>query len=159
MIEFAIHEPVQGHKVVTALFRDHIKPETMAGHRGRLVWKVEKDTKSRLQEEKYHAMIGDISRQCDLRGQKLDKESWKRLLIDAFKHETKDDPEFVNDWAKFGSVQLLPALNHSGFVMVGAQSRRFSVKLAAGFIEWLLAFGAENDVRWSTPKKWGEAPQ
>ncbi|QNK65884.1 recombination protein NinB [Variovorax sp. PAMC26660] len=79
--------------------------------------------------------------------------------FDAFKHETKDDAEFRDDWAKFGSVQLLPALNHAGFVMVGAQSRKFSVKLASAFIEWLLAFGAEHNVRWSTPKRWGVAPQ
>ena len=44
----------------------------------------EYDAKSREQEEKYHAMIGDISRQMRYHGEKLDRESWKRLLVEAF---------------------------------------------------------------------------
>lgn len=99
-------------------------------------------TKSREQEEKYHALIGEIAETERVRGQKLSPESWKRLLIDAFKHETKDDPDLKIEWAKFGDIQLVPALNHSGFVMVGEQSRKFTKKLAGAFIEWLEAFKA-----------------
>lgn len=58
------------------------------------------DEKSREQEEKYHAMIGDISRQMLYHGEKLDQESWKRLLVEAFvqvmremaQAENKPDP-------------------------------------------------------------------
>ena len=100
--------------------------------------------KTREQEEKYHALIGEIADFMTLHGKKLPAESWKRLLIDAFKHDTKDDPELKDEWAKFGGVELLPALNHPGFVMVGEQSRNFSKKLASAFIEWLYAFQAEN---------------
>lgn len=105
--------------------------------------------KSREQEERYHAMIGDIAKQTTLFGKELPSESWKRLLIDAFKWETKNDPDFAGEWMKFGSTELAPALNHAGFVMIGEQSRNFSVKLAKGFIDWLEAYGAENDVVWS----------
>lgn len=96
--------------------------------------------KSREQEEKYHAIIGEIAEAELLLGQKLPAESWKRLLIDAFKHDTVLDPELKNEWAKFGKVELLPALNHPGFVMVGEQSRHFTKKLAMAFITWLQAF-------------------
>lgn len=100
--------------------------------------------KSREQEEKYHAIIGEISWAHTVRGKKLDPESWKRLLIDAFKHDTKDDPDLKGEWEKFGGgYKLLPALNHDGFVAVGEQSRKFSKKLASNFIEWLLAFQVE----------------
>lgn len=105
-----------------------------------------KDTKSREQEEKYHAIIGEIARIHTLHGKRLPAESWKRLLIDAFKHETRNDPDLSGEWAKFGTVELLPALNHPGFVMVGEQSRRFTLKLASAFIEWLLAFQSSNDI-------------
>lgn len=108
--------------------------------------------KSREQEEHYHALIGDIAAQCQVYGKKLSPESWKRLLIDAFKHDTKDDPDLAPQWQSFGNVELVPALNHPGFVMVGDQSRRFGVKLASAFIEWLYAYGAENGVVWSEPK-------
>lgn len=105
-----------------------------------------KSVKSREQEEKYHALIGEIAKVHTVYGKKLPAESWKRLLIDAFKHETRNDPELGPEWAKFGTVEMLPALNHPGFVMVGEQSRRFSVKLAGGFIEWLEAFKATSEV-------------
>jgi hypothetical protein len=104
--------------------------------------------KSREQEEKYHAIIGEIAANPpadalrQLNGAKLDRESWKRLLIDAFKHETYTDPDLRAEWDRFGATQLLPALNHPGFVMVGEQSRRFSKKLAMAFIDWLEAFRA-----------------
>lgn len=115
---------------------------------------VKPPLKSREQEQHYHAMIGDISRQVKFYGQLRDADRFvKRILIDAFKHETKDDPEFTEEWRKFGELELVPALNHSGFVALGEQSRSFSVKLAAAFITWLGAFGAEHDVKWSISKK------
>ena len=104
-----------------------------------------KSSKSREQEEKYHAIIGEIAKAKTVYGKRLPPESWKRLLIDAFKHDTRNDPDLSREWAKFGTVELLPALNHPGFVMVGEQSRKFSVKLASAFIEWLLAFQEVED--------------
>lgn len=109
---------------------------------------IREPVKSREQEEKYHALIGEIAANPPpdalrmLNGQKLDRECWKRLLIDAFRHETKDDPDLAPHWQKFGSMQLLPALNRPGFVTVGEQSRNFSTKLASAFIGWLQAFAA-----------------
>lgn len=115
---------------------------------------VKPPLKSREQEQHYHAMMTDISTQVPYNGKFRDMETWwKRLLIDAFKFDTKDDPEFSAEWAKFGALQMVPALNHDGFVLIGEQSRQFSVKLAAGFITWLGAFGAEHGVRWSASKK------
>lgn len=105
------------------------------------IW-IRDPIKSREQEEKYHAMLADIARDCRLYGKQLGQESWKRLCVDAFKHETQDDPEFAELWRKTGSIETLPALNHRGFVVLGEQTRDFGVKLANGFITWLQAFGA-----------------
>lgn len=113
---------------------------------------VSEPVKSREQEEHYHAQIGDIAKQCQVYGKKLSAESWKRLLIDAFKHDTKNDPDLAPLWASFGNIELVPALNNPGFVVVGEQSRKFGVRLASAFIEWLYAYGAESGVRWSEPK-------
>lgn len=107
---------------------------------------IREPAKSRDQECHYHAIIGDIAESPPpdalalLSGKELDEESWKRLLIDAFKYDTKDDPDLKDDWQKFGSLQLLPALNHAGFVAAGEQSRNFSRRLARAFITWLQAF-------------------
>jgi hypothetical protein len=156
MTAVALVNPQQAHSAMTAMFRDTIKPGTMAGHRYRLVLKEE--TRREGQNAHFHAIISDIAKQDQLYGKKLDAESWKRLLIDAFKHETKDMPELAAEWAKFGEMQLLPALNHAGFVAVGEQSRTFTVRLAAAFIEWLNAYASERGITLHTPKSWGDAP-
>lgn len=109
--------------------------------------------KSRIQEEKYHAMIGDIAEQYSHAGRKWDDEDMKRLLVAAFKHETKGDPDFVDLWREMGEIELAPAIAGGGFVLLGTQTKRFPKKLATAFIEWLYAFGAENDIRWSEPRQ------
>lgn len=112
--------------------------------------------KSRDQEEKYHAQIHDIARQVPFHGKLRDADHfWKRILVDAFKYDTKDDPDLRDEWAKMGGIETVPALNHDGFVILGEQTRKFPAKLASAFIEWLNAYGAENNVRWSVPK-WQE---
>lgn len=115
---------------------------------------VKPPLKSREQEQHYHAMIGDIARQVPFYGRLRDADSFvKRILINAFKYDTRHDPDLAQEWVAFGEMELVPALNNSGFVAVGEQSRKFSNKLAAGFIEWLGAFGAEHSVRWSVSKR------
>lgn len=113
-----------------------------------VVFELRETKGTRLQEQKYHAMIGDIAGQVKLHDKKLDRESWKRLLVDAFKHDTKDDPDLAEAWRKLGQYRVLPALNHDGFVVVGEQTRRFPKALRSAFIEWLYAFGSEHDVAW-----------
>lgn len=115
-------------------------------------------TKSRDQEEHYHALIGDIAEQYEHFGRKWDEEGMKRLLVAAFKHETKADPinypGFDKLWAQVGDLTLAPPLRGYGesFVTLGDQTRKFPVKLAAGFITWLYAFMYENGVYCTNPK-------
>lgn len=109
--------------------------------------------KTRDQEERYHAMIGDIARQYQHAGRRWDTESMKRLLVDAFKHETRDDPDLAPLWRAMGDLRLVPSIGRDGFVALGDQTRKFPKKLASAFIEWLFAFGAENGVRWTEPQR------
>jgi hypothetical protein len=106
-------------------------------------------SKSRDQEQKYHAMIGDISRQYEHCGKKWDAEDMKRLLVDQFKRDTINDPVIAPLWQSMGHLDMVPALDGSGVVMLGVQTRRFPVELASIFIEWLSAFGSELEVKWS----------
>jgi hypothetical protein len=111
-----------------------------------------KANKTREQEEKYHAMIGDIAKQYEFCGRLWEPEDMKRLLLDGFRRETVNDPEYADAWKRMAQVEMAPSLDGSGVVMLGIQSRRFGVKLANGFIEWLYAFGAENRIVWSDPQ-------
>lgn len=113
--------------------------------------------KSREQEEHYHALIGDIADQYEHFGRKWGEEDMKRLLVDAFKHETRDDPDLVGCWKDMGDLRLIPAIGRDGFVPLGDQTRRFPKKLACAFITWLLAFMFENGVYCTDPKWQREA--
>jgi hypothetical protein len=112
---------------------------------------IREPRKSREQEEKYHAQIGDIARQYTHVGRKWSDEDMKRLLVDAFKEDTKRDPDLGPLWLEMGDMRLVPAIGRDGFVALGDQTRRFPKKLASAFIEWLNAFGAENDIEWTDP--------
>lgn len=114
------------------------------------VVQIREPRKSRHQEEKYHAMIGDVAAQFEFHGKRLDEETMKRLLIEQFRHETAMDLSDL--WREVGSFDLSPSLDGSRVVMLGPQSRRFPKRLAMAFIEWLFAFGSEHGVRWTGAK-------
>jgi hypothetical protein len=100
-----------------------------------LVMDIQQAPKSREQEEKYHAMIGEIAKQAEHLGAKWDAESWKRLLVDQFMRDSKMDGN-----------RILPNLDGTGIVQLGSQTRRFSKEQASEFVEWLLAWGAEHGI-------------
>lgn len=96
------------------------------------------ERKSRTQEEKYHAIIGEIAEQTSHLGSKWDTESWKRLLLDAFAKETKRP-----------RGKVIPNLTGDGVVEIGLQSRKFTKADASDFVEWLLWWCSENGVELS----------
>jgi hypothetical protein len=109
-------------------------------------------SKSRDQEEKYHAMIGDIARQYKHCGKQWSADDMKRLLLDQFRRDTQKDSDIAHLWHSMGVVEMAPALDGSGVVVLGVQSRKFPLRLAIIFIEWLYAFGAELNIVWTEPK-------
>jgi hypothetical protein len=113
--------------------------------------------KSRVQEEKYHAMLGDLARQWPIHGKLRDEETVKRLCVDQFRRDTAKDPDLGPLWDEMGTVEMLPSLDGSGVVALGWQTRRFPKRLAVAFIDWLYALGAEVDVQWSEPRDQGAA--
>lgn len=100
-----------------------------------LIMDIQQAPKSRPQEEKYHAMIGEIAKQAEHLGAKWDAESWKRLLVDQFLRENGK-----------GGNRVLPNLDGTGIVQLGFQTRKFSKEQASEFVEWLLAWGAEHGI-------------
>lgn len=100
------------------------------------------DSKSRDQEEKYHAIIGEIAASYPIHGRLWDAESMKRLLVDQFWRETKD--EYAEMWEQVGNIRSVPSIDGSGIVSLGAQTRNFPKRLGSLFIEWLNAFKAHH---------------
>jgi len=134
-------EPVQAHKAFMHLYNTS-KPYLMAGHR--MVAKLEPETRRENHNRHFHSLIGQIAQQIG--GDLADAEDAKRILISAFRIDTRNDPDLMGEWAKFGDVRMGRGLRGE-VVLLGIQSRDFTIKLARAFIAWLYAFGAEHGVR------------
>ena len=100
-----------------------------------LTMEIKLVSKTREQEEKYHAMINDIAKQAKHLGAKWSSEDWKRLLVDQYLREV-------------GEVQtkIIPNLDGTGIVQLGFQTRKFTKEQASEFVEWLYAWSAENGI-------------
>lgn len=78
-------------------------------------------------------MLQDVARQVDWHGQKLTKEDWKEMFTASLRQQ-----------------RAVPGID-GGFVILGASTRRMTVREFSDLIELILAFGAEHGVEWSEP--------
>ena len=101
-----------------------------------LTLEVKDASKSREQEEKYHAIIGDIAKQAQHMGAKWSAEDWKRLLVDKFMRENCHSDSTV-----------IPNLDSTGIVQLGFQTRKFTKEQASEFVEFLQAWCATNGIK------------
>ena len=136
--------PVEAHKVMAGAVWRQVKAHAMAGNK--IAVRICEQSKSREAEEKYHAMIGEISNQIG--GDLANEEDAKRILISAFRMDTLD--VLADEWGKFGDLRMGRGLRGE-VVLLGVQSRHFTRKLSSAFIEWLFAFGAEHGVTFKEP--------
>ena len=114
-----------------------VKDSLKAGKPLRL--EIKAQSKSREQEEKYHAMIGEIANQAQHLGAKWSAEDWKRLTVDLFVKETG-----------LQGGKIIPSLDGTGIVQLGLQTRDFTKEQAAEFITFLEAWGSENGIIYKT---------
>jgi hypothetical protein len=110
-----------------------VKAALQAGRK--LTLEVKDASKSREQEEKYHAIIGEIAKQAQHMGAKWDAESWKRLLVWQFCKEKDID-----------AGKIVPSLDMTGVVQLGQQTRKFTKEQASEFVEFLQAWATENGI-------------
>ena len=89
------------------------------------------------QNAKLHAMLGDISRQVEHYNKKWSIGIWKRLCIASWLREDGEQPV------------MIPALDGCGIDVIFEKSSKLSIKKMASLIEWVYAYGAENNVVWS----------
>lgn len=110
-----------------------VKDSLKAGKQLRM--EIKSESKTRDQEEKYHAMIGEIATQAQHLGAKWSTEDWKRLLVDLFAKETG-----------LQGGKIIPSLDGQGIVQLGLQTRNFTKEQAMEFITFLEAWGASNGI-------------
>lgn len=144
-----IASPDKTDLVLSFIKSTKLLPLLRDGHRVIVSWR--KETRKESQSAHFHSLIGQIA--AHVGGDLEDPEDAKRILISAFKHDTKDDPAFAEDWARFGDMRVGRGLRGET-VLLGNQSKDFTVRLGAAFVEWLNAFGAECGVRFKAPRSW-----
>lgn len=113
---------------------------------------VARASKTRAQESRYHAMIGDIFKQAVFKDEhgapiKSDREWIKAVLIDDFAQEMLLAGTPIS---KPGRITM--SLDKQRMIQIRPSSAQFLVKEASAFIEYLFAFGAQESVEWSDPE-------
>jgi hypothetical protein len=88
------------------------------------------------QNEKFHAMNGDLAKQLTFASRRLDTESWKRLTVDQFESDVYQKPSLV-----------IPSIDHQRVVTLGTPTRSFGIKKACDYITWIYAFGIDQGVK------------
>jgi len=140
---FTIKSNESKRSIMTALW-DFVSESI---HSGGIDITVAKESKTRAQEQRYHAMMGDISRQIELDGKKFSSKVWKVKLKDQFEHELI---VLGTPLSKPGSVTM--SVDGLRVVQIPPESKEFRKNEASDFIEYLFSFGAENNIEWSDPE-------
>ena len=98
-----------------------------------LVVKIQPMTRSLEQNSKLHALLSDISKQCEFNGQKRDIDTWKMIMVSAHKIATGGKAEMV-----IGLEGEVINLRES--------TAQMSVQRLASLIEYVQSWAVENDV-------------
>jgi hypothetical protein len=85
------------------------------------------------QNDALHAAIGDIARQRDYHGLKLQDWEWKLLFLDALDRE----------------IRMLPNLDGTGFINVGKSTASLSKEEFSGLLCIVYEWGNRNGIKWS----------
>jgi NinB protein len=72
-------------------------------------------------------------------GKKFNIDIWKRLVTAAWMREQNEQP------------MMIPALDGNGFDIIFERTSKLTQSQCGSLVEWILAFGAEHNVKWSAP--------
>ena len=76
------------------------------------------------------ALLTDLSEQLAWHGKRLKPDDWKLVMMDGLKRE----------------VRIVPNIDGTGFVNIGARSSDLSKAEMADLLELIMAFGAQHGV-------------
>ena len=101
----------------------------------KLTLEIKPASKSRDQERLYHELIGQIAKQAQHMGAKWSADDWKRMLVWQYCKDNQLD-----------CGKVIPSLDMTGIVQLGIQTRKFTKEQASEFVEFLLAWCANNGI-------------
>lgn len=101
-----------------------------------LVVEIKVKTRSMEQNNKFHGMLGDISKQATWQGDKYDIYVWKNLIVSGHTIATKQPYKLVTGI-------------EGELVNVRERTSKMGVKRMASLIEYTTACGVENGVKFN----------
>jgi hypothetical protein len=116
-----------------------VKDELAAGKK--LTLEIKDAGRSNEQNEKFHAIIGDIAKQAQHMGAKWDAETWKRLLVDKYVREIGL------------TSKIMANLDNDGLVQLGFQTRKFTKEQASEFVAFLICWCDQNGIELNDDSK------
>lgn len=119
----------QGHAKWIELWQEHAKAALLSGKK--LSVSLESETRSSAQNRMMWSCLADVARQVEWHGLRLSKEDWKDMVTAALRQQ-----------------RVTPGIN-GGFVVLGQRTRKMTIAEMVELIDFLHAFGAEKDVKWS----------
>lgn len=87
------------------------------------------------QNAKLWAALTDVATQATHAGRRYTADQWKVLFLHACGRE----------------VQFIPSLGNGTFIPYGQSSSELSVAEFSDLLEFIMAWGAENNITWSDP--------
>lgn len=131
-MKYKLYEEKQAHGVMLIVW-PKIKEIIQSGKK--VILEVTEESRSNPQNKKFHAIIGQIAKQAEHAGARWTVEDWKRFLIDQWCIDRE-----------ISGGEVVQSLDGQRVVQLGRQSRKFSKAEGADFIEWLLAWSAQNGI-------------
>ncbi len=98
---------------------------------------------SRDQQKIYHSALNDLAKQVEIDGARHTAAVWKRLTLAAFFEETREMPEFREEWRALGALLI------QGQILTTVTSTDFSKVLASAYLTFLHSLGDGQGVQWS----------
>lgn len=101
---------------------------------GPVVVTLGRETRSNPQNSLLWALLTDISSQVTWFDKKHSPDAWKDIITGSFK-----------------GAEFVPNINGDGFVLLGMRTSKMDKETFSALVEYIYAFGAEQQVAWSDP--------
>ncbi len=133
-IELDLRNPVAAREDLTRAWA-WIRTMLAAGHW--LVLVVRLATRSDAQNRLLHSRIGDVSKRFpQWRGEDMDREDWKRMLVAAW-CRVHNEP-----------ARMVPALDGHGFEVLYRRTSKLTRAECADLSDYIMAWGTQQGVTW-----------
>lgn len=140
-----LRSPFEAHRAIAEHVWPMVKAQTMAGREMQI--EVSEAKRSGAENRLLHAMLTHISKTHEWAGKRRDVETWKRLLVAAWCRANNEQ------------VELLPALDGHGVDIVFRRTSQLTRRECADLIEFVFAWGSENDITFPEAPKQVEGPK